>query len=67
MPSLNGDLMLEEMRRRGDETPVMMLTRNHHPGVGKLMLEKGFEAYVLKGSDLTLMRQSIEDCLRQTT
>lgn len=48
MPVLDGPGMLEQLRGRGDQTPVLMLTSESKRGIIASVMKLGIEDYILK-------------------
>lgn len=50
MPGVDGIAMVRELRRRGDQTPVVMLTAFEDPALLLVAVEAGTQGFLLKGA-----------------
>lgn len=64
MPGLNGEQVLEEMRRRGIVLPVIVVTAFDRPGMRKSCLEGGAVAYLVKPFETAELSCAIKYALR---
>lgn len=61
MPGMNGDDVLEEMNKRGIETPVLILTVNSEPGKHVKLFRLGARGYIQKNSSAVILREALAD------
>lgn len=60
MPGLKGLDILTQVRARGSDAPVIMVTGFDQPGMAEKCLEAGAAAYLTKPVDRSAMRAAIE-------
>jgi DNA-binding NarL/FixJ family response regulator len=60
MPGMDGIAMLRELRRRGDATPVILLTTFDEDGMLLAAVEAGAQGFLMKGASAAELRDAIE-------
>jgi len=63
MPQMNGYSTLEELRRRGIQTPVLALTAHAFTHEKKRCLEAGFDGFISKPVSLEKFKEIIKEFL----
>lgn len=66
MPNINGYEVLEQMRKAGNNTPVLMLTALSQPADQVKGLAKGADDYLTKPFDLSVFHARIDALVRRT-
>jgi two-component system invasion response regulator UvrY len=61
LPGMNGDDVLDEMNKRGVETPVLILTVNSEPGKHVKLFRLGARGYIQKKISATILRKALSD------
>jgi FixJ family two-component response regulator len=64
MPGLNGEQVLDEMRRREIDLPVIMVTAFDRPGMCRTCLDGGAVAYLIKPFETSELSYAIKYALR---
>ncbi len=67
MPVLNGPLMFEQMKKRGIQIPVILMTTKNTPAEIGAMLEAGVAEYLMKPFTLDILLEKIEFVRQQVT
>ena len=63
MPKLDGISLVRQLRARGDQTPVIMISGRHEPQVKQMALSAGVSQYLFKPLSTATLRQAIGQTL----